>query len=245
MFETAMVETGSPVKRALSVSGSLAMQGMAVGGLVIAGLLVPVAMPETPDLRISVPAPQLPKAVRVVAVSTATQAFANSFAVARRVYAPTRIPDRVASVVDLNEGLPMPAVIGNGVPTGVGVPVGLGDGTLVPLKPTAEAPKPKPVVETPQRIAIGGQVLASKILERPQPIYPPLARQARIEGTVILHGVIGRDGRINQLNVVSGHPLLTKAALDAVQRWRYTPTTLNGQPVEVEAPIEVRFRLSQ
>ena len=95
------------------------------------------------------------------------------------------------------------------------------------------------------RVQVGGNVLASKMLLRVQPLYPELARRMRIEGVVQLHGIITREGRIAQLRVLSGHPLLVQAALDAVRQWVYSPTTLNQQAVEVEAPIEVRFTLSR
>jgi len=79
---------------------------------------------------------------------------------------------------------------------------------------------------------------------RPEPQYPPLARQARVSGTVQLEGVIGTDGHMRELRIVSGHPLLVRAALDAVSRWIYKPTLLNGDPVEVIAPITVTFHLN-
>jgi protein TonB len=79
---------------------------------------------------------------------------------------------------------------------------------------------------------------------RPEPPYPPLARQARVSGTVELQGVIGIDGHLKELRVVSGHPLLARAALETVSRWIYKPTLLNGKAVEVIAPITVTFRLN-
>jgi len=76
-------------------------------------------------------------------------------------------------------------------------------------------------------------------LNRVQPVYPPLARQTRISGTVRLHAIISKDGSIQQLEVISGHPLLQQNALDAVRQWRYQPTLLNGEPVEVDTTIDV------
>ena len=90
---------------------------------------------------------------------------------------------------------------------------------------------------------IGGQVQEARIIARPNPVYPPLARQARIQGRVVLHAIIDKDGRVSELQVVSGHPLLVKAALDAVQNWRYQPTILNQEPVEVDTTIDVNFVL--
>jgi protein TonB len=103
-------------------------------------------------------------------------------------------------------------------------------------------PPPKP---TQSRIRQGGAVTAASLINRVQPNYPPLARQTRISGTVRLHAIISKDGTVQQLEVLSGHPLLVQAALDAVRQWRYRPTTLNGEPVEVDTTIDVIFSLNQ
>lgn len=96
----------------------------------------------------------------------------------------------------------------------------------------------------PQRIRVGGNVQSSKLVQGPKPEYPPLAKQARIQGKVMLNAVIGTDGAVTNLTVVSGHPLLIQSALDAVRQWVYQPTLLNGQPVEVVTQVEVNFTLS-
>jgi len=103
-------------------------------------------------------------------------------------------------------------------------------------------PPPKP---TQTRIRQGGNVTAAKLVNRVQPLYPPLARQTRISGTVRLHAIIGKNGAVEQLEVMSGHPLLVQAALDAVRQWKYQATTLNGEPVEVDTTIDVIFSLNQ
>jgi len=94
-------------------------------------------------------------------------------------------------------------------------------------------------------IRIGGNVQAAKIIQRVQPVYPPLARQTRTQGTVRLHAIVRKDGTIKKLEVVSGHPLLQQAALDAVKQWRYAPTLLNGKRVEVDTTIDVVFALNE
>jgi len=76
-------------------------------------------------------------------------------------------------------------------------------------------------------------------------VYPPLARQARIQGTVRFSAIIGKDGTIQNLQLVSGHPLLVQSATDAVKQWVYQPTQLNGEPVEVITQIDVNFTLTQ
>jgi protein TonB len=115
--------------------------------------------------------------------------------------------------------------------------------------PSAAPPPPPPKKEekapTPQRIRVGGNVQAAMLVSQPKPIYPPLAKQARISGTVELSAVIGKDGRVANLSVIKGHPLLVQAALDAVKNWIYKPTLLNGEPVEVSTTIDVNVTLAQ
>src|ERR1700757_1078092 len=106
-------------------------------------------------------------------------------------------------------------------------------------------PPPPPPKAAVTRTGVGGAVQAAKLVNRVQPVYPPLARQTRISGTVKLHAIIGKTGAVEQLQVVSGHPLLVQSALDAVRQWRYQPTLLNGEPVEVDTEIDVIFSLAQ
>jgi protein TonB len=87
-------------------------------------------------------------------------------------------------------------------------------------------------------------VAQALLVTRVQPVYPPLARQARIQGTVVLRAIISRDGSIENLTLVSGHPMLVPAAIDAVKQWKYQPYLLNGQPVEVDTEVLVNFALS-
>lgn len=88
------------------------------------------------------------------------------------------------------------------------------------------------------RIRIGGAVARSKLIHKVDPVFPS---DARVEGTVKLHVVIATDGSVQDIQVLSGHPLLIGAAVDAVKQWRYKPTTLNGEPVEVDTEVDVVF----
>jgi protein TonB len=94
-------------------------------------------------------------------------------------------------------------------------------------------------------IRVGGKVIAAQALYQPPPVYPPLAVTARVRGTVLLQAVIGKDGAVQDLKVLGGHPLLIRAALAAVRTWRYQPTLLDGEPVEVLTEINVNFTLSE
>jgi TonB family protein len=95
----------------------------------------------------------------------------------------------------------------------------------------------------PSRVRVGGAVQSANLISQVAPVYPPLAQQARIQGEVVLEAVISREGAITNLRVVSGHPLLVDAALTAARQWKYRPTLLNGQPVEVVSQVTVPFKL--
>ncbi len=100
-----------------------------------------------------------------------------------------------------------------------------------PPKPGAHAPRPSRMME-------------GNLIYKVQPIYPPMARAVRVQGSVILKAVISKSGAIENLQVVSGHPMLVKAAIEAVSQWRYRPYVLNDEPVEVETQVTVNFLLS-
>lgn len=157
--------------------------------------------------------------------------------------APTVIPRTIAQIKDEE---PPPSALGvvGGVPGGVpgGQMGGVLGGVIGSL---SAAPPPPPKAAAPKRIRVGGQVESARLIFQPRPEYPPLAKMARIQGVVRLEAVISKDGTIQDLRVVSGHPLLVKAALEAVQRWRYQPTLLNGEPVEVVTEIDVNFTLTE
>lgn len=155
---------------------------------------------------------------------------------------PVRIPVRAAILRDEEEGPAGPALadLGDGVPGGL-PPVG-----IMPLQhPSAPAPPAARPVQpvTVQPLKVGGDVQRAKLIYGPIPGYPPLARQQRISGVVRLNAVIARDGTVREVHAAGGHPLLVPAALGAVSQWRYRPTLLNGDPVEVITQIDVHFML--
>jgi protein TonB len=108
----------------------------------------------------------------------------------------------------------------------------------------SSAPVAVPKVATPQKVRVSQGVSEGLLLHKVTPSYPPLAKQARIQGAVLLQATIGKDGSIQNLRVQSGHPMLTQAAIDAVRQWKYKPYLLNGEAVEVETTVQVNFTLS-
>jgi len=171
---------------------------------------------------------------------------------AGKLMAPKVIPRDIAVIKEDELPPPVSAAAGviGGVPGGVpgGTPGGVIGGIIGSI-PTAAPPPPPVKVEAPkpvvQRIRVGGNVQAAKLVKQPKPLYPPLARQARIQGTVRFTAIIGKDGAIANLQLVSGHPLLVQSAYDAVKQWIYQPTLLNQEPVEVVTQIDVNFTLTQ
>jgi protein TonB len=172
---------------------------------------------------------------------------------AGKLMAPKEIPKEIAVIKE--DELPPPTggvgVVG-GIPGGVpgGTPGGVIGGIIGSVPVAAPPPPPPPPVKKeekpkpPQRIRVGGNVQQARLVSQPKPVYPPLARQARIQGTVRFNAVIGTDGTIQNLQLVNGHPLLVPAATAAVKQWVYKPTLLNGEPVEVVTQIDVNFTLS-
>jgi protein TonB len=112
--------------------------------------------------------------------------------------------------------------------------------------PLVEPPhNAQPATTEKRTLKVSEGVLEAQLISRIEPQYPSFALQTKTQGTVRLHAIISRDGRITSLDVLSGHPFLVKAALEAVRQWRYRPTLLNGEPVEVETSITVIFRLHE
>ena len=153
---------------------------------------------------------------------------------------PTKIPEKVQMIKE--EEAPPPAM--GGVMGGVvgGVPGGSMGGVIGGI--ISSTPVAVPKVATPQRVRVSQGVSSGLLIKKVQPNYPPLARQARIQGDVVLQAEISKDGTIQNLQLVSGHPMLAPAAIEAVRQWRYRPYLLNGEPVAVETQVLVKFSLS-
>jgi TonB family protein len=171
----------------------------------------------------------------------------NTPRIFREFVMPRNVPTNIITDVAFNDLPPGVTDVVYGRNPGNGSGTGTGTGpNLIDVIGTNNATPPPPVAAPPvARITQGGEVQASKCIFRPDPPYPALAKNARISGTVILDAIIGRNGSIEQLSVRSGHPLLVTAAMDAVRKWRYSPTLLNKVPVEVQTTIEIKFHLSQ
>jgi TonB family protein len=114
-------------------------------------------------------------------------------------------------------------------------------GTSLSKRPSAETASGKDSI--PQRIQVDGDVQQTRLLLQPHLDYPPLAKAARVQGIVKFHAILSKDGHVQQLNLINGHPLLVQAALDAVKQWVYRPTLIEGVPAEVETQIDVKFVL--
>lgn len=250
MFEQSFLDQAGRTSRPWTVAVSFVLQTILVSLLILVPLIYTDTLPRTQLMSFLVappppPPPPPPPAATVKVVKVIPRQFD-----AGRLMAPKVIPKQIAMIKE--DEMPDPSAGAVGVVGGVpgGVPGGDRGGIIggiIGAAPVAPPPPPPPVkVEkpaAPQRIRVGGNVQLARIVNQPRPVYPPLAKQARIQGTVRFTAIIGTDGRIQNLQLVSGHPLLVPSAQEAVKQWRYQPTLLNGEPVEVITQIDVNFTL--
>jgi protein TonB len=232
--------------RRASIPLAYVAESMLVGVLVLVPLIYTQALPKIVSME-RIPPPPGPPPARTVGRPTPPAPHRPRL---DGLTAPPSIPTIIATIVDPPEP-PQTGVVQGPWVTG-GLPGGPSDGVWngVIGSPYGgkEPPPPPPVVHTApkqQLLRVGGDVIAARALSQPRPVYPPLATMARIQGTVVLQAIIAKDGTIQDLKVLSGHPLLVRAALDAVRTWRYQPTLLNTEPVEVLTEIDVVFKLGE
>lgn len=251
MFEQTFIEGTGKTKTPLTMMVSFALQCLLVGILILIPLIYTDTLPagQLTSLFLAPPPPPPPPPPPAAATVKVVRVIPRQFD-AGRLMAPKVIPKEIAIIKEdelpINTGGAV-GVVG-GVPGGMpGGSVGGVIGGIISSVPQAPPPPPaikqevKPAVV--QRIRVGGNVQAARLISQPRPAYPPLARAARISGTVRFNAIIGVDGRIQNLTLVSGHALLVQAAQDAVKQWVYQPTLLNGEPVEVVTQIDVNFTL--
>jgi protein TonB len=250
MFESyAEVTKVNPRKKwttLIAVGGQLAL----VAVLVAVPLLFPPPIPAPPPIETAIvapPPPPLPPPPSgnhsAAAPKTPVRQFDPSkIAVPQNIpQQPTPIPAPVADTPPvIDDG------VANGAPGGVvgGQIGGVLDGIIGSAPSAAPPPPPPPTpVATPSEIHIGGNVQAARLISAPQPEYPYAAKVANVHGDVTFNAVVGPDGRIMNLSLISGPPLLVSSATDAVKQWLYQPTILNGKAVSVDTQIVVHFQL--
>jgi len=245
MFEDSLIESGGRLrtKRGMTTTTAFIFQAVLVGVLVLIPLLFTEALPKTQLMTFLVapppppPPPPPPAAAPIKVVKTIRTDIING-----QLRTPTKIPEKVQMIKE--DEAPPPVMSASGVVGGVpgGVPGGQMGGVIGGI--ISSTPVAVPKVATPQRVRVSQGVTQGLLIRKVQPAYPPLARQARIQGTVLLQAEISKDGQIENLRLISGHPMLAPAAIEAVKQWRYKPYILNGEPVEVETQITVNFTLS-
>jgi len=251
MFEQASIESSGLLKRPWAMTVSLAGQAAALSAVVLVSLVhTDSLMPRASYFTGVVGPARHPPNHDKPRTAAATRPAKNSW----RVFtAPISIPKGISTA-----GPEAPLLSQNDWETDTGISDGIdrfsgqGSGLLGDLR--LPAPPATAVRRTPEKavapspakpIHVSTGVQAAKLIAQVTPVYPALAKQARVAGTVRLTAIIGRDGTIRNLQVMSGHPLLTPSALEAVKQWRYQPTLLNDEPVEVITQIDVNFTLSR
>jgi periplasmic protein TonB len=243
MFEDSLIESGGRLKtrRGLTTGISFLLELMLLGVMVLIPLLFTDALPTTQLLTSLIvappppPPPPPPPAATVRVVKQVQTDIING-----QLRTPTKIPKKVEMIKEDEAPPPVMSGVVGGVPGGVpGGSMGGVLGSVMSSIPTAV-----PKVAAPTRVRVSQGVTEGMVIRRVQPSYPPLARQARIQGSVVLQAEISKEGTIENLHLISGHPMLAPSAIEAVKQWRYKPYFLNGEPVPVETQITVNFSLS-
>ena len=244
MFEDSLLESGGRLKtkRGRTTTVAFIFEVALVGILVLIPLVFTEALPKQQLMTFLVappppPPPPPPAAAPVKVVKQIQTDIVNG-----QLRTPTKIPQKVQMIKE--EEAPPPVMATSGVVGGVpgGVPGGQMGGVIGGI--ISSTPMAVPKVATPQRVRVSQGVSTGLLVRKVNPAYPPLARQARIQGTVILQAEISKTGDIQNLRLISGHPMLAPAAIEAVKQWKYKPYLLNGEPVEVETQVQVNFTLS-
>jgi protein TonB len=256
MFETATLSYGPASKKVWTTAAGFAGQAALVACLVLVPLVSPAKIGKGFIMTMLV-APSVPPGhVQQEQARVVPRPPDGTVREYRGFREPTVVPVGVARVVNAPPEIADPGPgTGPFVEGGERPPVGARGNCLACVLTTAVAtlPPAKPVesnhraavapVEPPKPVRVTALRMATPIY-KVDPVYPQLAKQARVSGTVELLGVLGTDGRIHELRVLKGHPLLVNAAVEAVKQWIYRPTELNGQAVEVSAPVTVTFILN-
>jgi protein TonB len=251
MLEDSLFESQGDRKtrKPFTLAIAVIAHAVTIGALVLIPLLQTQALTLAP-VNLSLLAPRLPISRSVDIFSTPRPVQKYSAPASDALTAPTWIPPRV---VITDDGPPSP-IIGLLQAGNIATRQTLSDlfpsnGTILPpVAPPEAVPPPRPLPpaikdKDTKPTPIGGKIQAAKLIQDVKPVYPRLAQQIRVQGVVVLEAVIARDGSVKSLRVISGHPLLSQAAVDAVQEWLYRPTLLNGEPVEVVTAITVTFTL--
>ena len=241
MFEDSLIESGGRLKdkRKGMTAFAFFLEAIIVVILILIPLMFTEALPKGQLMTFLVapppppPPPPPPAAVKIVKV-------VETDIVNNQLRTPTKIPQKVQIIKEEEAPPPSTGVVG-GVPGGVpGGQMGGVIGGIISSTPVAV-----PKVAAPQRVRVSSGVTAGMKVHDVTPQYPQMAKIARVQGPVVLAAVIGKDGAIQNLRVIStASPLLNQSALDAVKQWKYRPYILNGEPVEVDTTITVNFTLS-
>jgi periplasmic protein TonB len=252
LFADVLLETGGLPRRrrTLATLLSFLLECSLVGVLLLVPLLFTEALPRQQFLSFLVAPPPPPPPPPPTAAAAAVKVVerVGSDIMDGRLRTPSRIPQKVQMI---REDEAPPSLSSGGVVGGVpgGIPGGqLGGviGGIISSTSTLSAvPKlANPISAAPKRIRISQGVTRGSLIQKIEPAYPVIARTARIQGEVVLAAIISKTGEIQNLVLVSGHPMLVPAAIEAVRQWRYRPFLLNGEPVEVDTTITVTFQLS-
>ena len=249
LFADSVLDFGAQSKRkAVATTTSFIVNCLAICMMLLVPLMFTEDLPKAQLLTMLVapPPPPPPPPPAAEAVQRVVKHSQTDMLSTGQLRTPTRSPQKVQVIKEEEAPPPMAATGGvvGGVPGGIpgGQLGGVIGGIVNATSNLSAVPKFAPV--QPQRVRISQGVTKGLLIRRVEPTYPTLARSARVQGEVVLSAIISITGEIENLQLVSGHPMLVPSALAAVKQWRYKPYLLNGQPTEVETTITVIFTLS-
>jgi protein TonB len=240
MFADVLLDSHHQSRRGWAALTSFGIQAIGIAFLLVIPLFYTEVLPRQRAILDNIIVPQGPTPViHADPVQHSGGGSSQSSLIADFIRVPSRVSDHI---VQSQEGDPSnPPLPWNGFSHDIGGgknhpdvigSIGAGPGPVLAQQ----------TIKPPVRISV---MMEGSLIHRVEPTYPAPAKSVRIQGNVLLAAVIGKDGTVQNLQVVSGHPMLVRAALDAVRQWRYRPYVLNGSPIEVDTQISVNFILAQ
>ncbi len=247
LFSDCLLESGGVKHGRFTVATifSFILQCLLVGVAILIPLMFTEALPKQQLLSFLVAPPPPPPPPPPAAAEAASKVIQRVSEISDgHLRTPGKIPQKIQMIKE--DEAPPPAFSTGGVVGGVpgGIPGGQMGGVIGGIISATSNLSAVPKLAAPKRIRISQGVTEGRLIQKVQPEYPSIAKAARIQGSVVLSAVISKTGEIENLVLVSGHPMLVPAAIKAVQQFRYRPFLLNGEPVEVETTITVNFQLS-
>ena len=241
MFSDSLLDSSSlgRSRRGWTTLASFALQALGLTFLLALPILYTEGLPQVHLRELFLGPPPAASPTPPPPRQSTTASIQQTNLIGNQLIAPRLVPNGVAHIEEKEAPPPMPYA-----GSGFGVAHGIGDPTISNIARAFATPAPPATVAVVHPLKVS-RMMEGNLVHRVEPAYPTLARTAGIQGSVVLQATISRDGSIEKVKALSGHPMLVPAAVQAVQQWKYRPYYLNDQPVEVETQVTVNFTLAR